>query len=210
MVHRIFGRKKYGKTEFVFSSIKNNIENRKRSFLIVPEQYSLSMERRLVRDFGNKANMYVEVLGFTRLCNRVFRESGGLSQTFLDEAGKLLCMTKALSMLSNELCQYEKSSDTAEFARSSVRACQELSMYGVSPSMLEKASVELCDRNSVLSGKMRDLSLICATYRSVLKNAYSTDGEDLDRLADALSEYNFFVPFIIDVVACQIIDLLHA
>ncbi len=192
MLHRIFGRKKYGKTEYVFGVLEKNIKQGKKTFLIVPEQYSLSMERRIVRDFGNTSNLYIEVLGFTRLCNRVFREAGGISQTYFDEAGKLLCMSKALMQLSDILSEYKNSASTPEFAASALSAVEELSMYNVSHEQLDKILPDIEKSNTILSHKLKDISLIGAAYRSVLKSTYGTDGEELDRLAFSLDGYDFF------------------
>ncbi|MFR9190135.1 MAG: hypothetical protein ACLVL7_07800 [Anaerotruncus massiliensis (ex Togo et al. 2019)] len=50
-----------------------------KAVLLVPEQYSFESEKTLYRRLGAKDALSVEVLSFTRLCDRIFREYGGLA-----------------------------------------------------------------------------------------------------------------------------------
>ena len=60
--------------------------------LIVPEQYSFEAERALCRRGGDTISRFAEVLSFTRLASRVFSIYGGVSEEYLDEGGRLLCL----------------------------------------------------------------------------------------------------------------------
>lgn len=192
MLTRIFGRKKYGKTSFCINKIKECVQQKKRCLFIVPEQFTFSAEKKITDEIGNCANMYVEVLSFTRLCYRVFRELGGVSNSYLDSVGKVLCMTKVLGEFGDQLYEYGKSSSDISFASAAVHTAEEFSAYNISSSMIDNALAELGDEHGNLCSKLKDVSLLSAAYKAELKSIYGTDGECLDALCDVLRSNNFF------------------
>lgn len=68
--------------------------------LIVPEQYSFEAERTLCQTGGDGISRFAEVLSFTRLASRVFSIYGGVSEEYLDEGGRLLCLYLAADRVS--------------------------------------------------------------------------------------------------------------
>jgi len=106
MLNIVCGKSGSGKTHFIYQSIKKDIENGQKVYLIVPEQQSVISEKQIVALCSNKCNMSLEVLNFTRLANRVFREYGGLSQKYIDEGGKALILDSVTEELSGALEQY--------------------------------------------------------------------------------------------------------
>ena len=87
-----------------------------KAVLLVPEQYSFESEKALYRRLGAKDALSVEVLSFTRLCDRIFREYGGLAGVHLDETAKVLLMSVALGEIGGELRAYRKNVSGAAFA----------------------------------------------------------------------------------------------
>ena len=89
MITFVYGAPGSGKTHYIFERLK---ENNKRAFVIVPEQETVSIERKAVETLAASSQLEVEVLNFTRLCNRVFRELGGLSYNYVTPRVKKLFM----------------------------------------------------------------------------------------------------------------------
>ena len=83
--------------------------------LVVPEQHSHDMERRLCAIGGNRVSRYAEVLSFTRMAGRVFAVTGGLAAPTLDAGGRLLLMYAALQGVAGELKVYGRPSRKPEF-----------------------------------------------------------------------------------------------
>ena len=71
--------------------------------LIVPEQYSFETEQALCRTGGDTISRYAEVLSFTRLAARVFSIYGGVSERYLDEGGRLLCLYLAAERMKTQI-----------------------------------------------------------------------------------------------------------
>ena len=86
MLNLILGRSGAGKSTAVCSRICRTGGARSQ-VLIVPEQNSHEMERKLCQVGGNGVSLYAEVLSFSRLCNRVFLAAGGLGEQELDGGG---------------------------------------------------------------------------------------------------------------------------
>ena len=80
---------------------KSTKEN-KNIYVIVPEQETVKMEAELIENCGNRINKSVEVINFSRLANRVFREAGGMTYTYIDSAGKDLVAAVILEKMKKD------------------------------------------------------------------------------------------------------------
>lgn len=195
MLHNICGRAKTGKTEYVLEVARKSIENKKHTFFIVPEQSALITERLIIERLGNRSNEYIEVINFKRLCNRVFRKHGGLTQSYVDSAHKLLVMSKAVEACSDMLSEYGGASKNPDFIKKALDAVAEFRMYGVTPKALEDCIKALSgSENEQLCAKLSDFSLLYAQYMHLMREEYSyRDGtDDLERLYEVLCDTNFF------------------
>ena len=101
MITFLYGPPGSGKTHTVLNEMKRDSENGIRSFLIVPEQETVALERRALTVLPPSAQLRMEVLNFSRLANRVFRQYGGLSYHYIDRGSKAFLMWKTLSELSS-------------------------------------------------------------------------------------------------------------
>lgn len=195
MLHNICGRAKSGKTEYLYKVCDRLIGEKKHTFLIVPEQGAVLTERQVIDRLGNRSNEYVEVINFKRLCNRVFRETGGLTQSYVDSAHKLLIMHRALEDVRDFLIHYKGASEVSDFVKKALDTVTEFKMYGVTPRMLEKSAEALYEKgNKQLCDKLKDFSLIYAQYSVLLTETlgYHDSNDDLERLCSVLSESGFF------------------
>ena len=73
MVHFIYGPCGSGKTSTLYKYLESDIKQGKKAFFIVPEQETVSVERSIASLFPTSVQLDVEVLNFSRLCNRIFR-----------------------------------------------------------------------------------------------------------------------------------------
>ena len=133
MLTRIFGLHGTGKTEALLARLEDCIRQKKQAFLIVPEQSAVSVERLLIDRLGNPANMYIEVINFKRLCNRVFRESGGLVGAVPDKAACALAMSHVLSQSADLLSEYAPLADDTDFAAKMLATVTEMHRSRIRP-----------------------------------------------------------------------------
>ncbi|HIW21527.1 MAG TPA: hypothetical protein H9887_05850, partial [Candidatus Dorea intestinavium] len=74
----VFGPSGSGKSHYLYEKvIKESLENPKKNYIIiVPEQFTLSTQKELVRLHPRKGIMNIDVLSFARMAYRVFEEVG--------------------------------------------------------------------------------------------------------------------------------------
>ena len=82
MLHLYYGREDIDKENFIFDHLQG------RALLLVPDQFTLQMERALFARTGKEALMDIEVLSMSRLGYRLLAELGGSKRSFIDKYGR--------------------------------------------------------------------------------------------------------------------------
>ncbi len=192
MMHFIYGPIGSGKTTVLLKYLESDINQGKKAFFIVPEQETVAFERKIVSLFPASAQLNVEVLNFSRLCNRIFRTYGGISYNFATKPIKSLIMWNTLRELSPMLEEY-RASDVSDFSltQKMLSATQELKAYCVSPEKLDATCSKL-DDTSALYKKLRDISLIYSAYTGQLNEYFSDSTDDISKSIEILNGKDFF------------------
>jgi ATP-dependent helicase/nuclease subunit B len=83
----VYGEAKTGKSEFLLNEVKSKINlGKDKIFIIVPEQFSFSMEKKLLNYLKKDSLIGIEVLSFNRVYDRVAHEVSGLIDVGLNES----------------------------------------------------------------------------------------------------------------------------
>ena len=194
MFYRIFGGKGSGKTKYIYDRLSECVKNRKKAFLLVPEQSGAKTEKEVIDILGGQSNLYVEVINFKRLCNRVFRQLGGLTSAHLDDGARKMLMMLALSNIKPYLKEYSASAENADFAEKALSMTDELKKFKISASSLEKTAelLKLNNQDEQLSLKLCDLALICEAYESRISEIPGAVSDIYEKLCEKLREDDFF------------------
>lgn len=193
----IFGRAGSGKSARIYELASNSLLNNRHTLLIVPEQQAVNAETKMADLLEKKApdancELNLEILNFKRLCNRVFREYGGLSYNYISKAGKSLLMWQALSELNDELSEYGGKIDKSRVDLM-LAAISEFKAYRITPSALEHSLENLENTDPALFAKISDISLIYADYSSLLALKADDSSDDLTKAAEKIEQNGFFV-----------------
>lgn len=177
MLNCVYGVAGTGKAEFVYEKIRNNMKNGIKSYILVPEQSSMDEEKRMIETLGISAQLKVEVLTFSRLCNLVFSEVGPLRLKYIDKAGKLFVIKKTLQELERNLLYYGRNVHQRGFSQMVSNLITEFKRYGVTWEMLKSAA----ERNgkSEFSNKLLDIAMIYEKYDSLISEKHSDAEENL-------------------------------
>lgn len=191
MVYFVTGRAGSGKTQFV----RNILEKKAKScednmILIVPEQFSFESERYMLENLGPKDALKIEVLSFTRLAECVFSTYGGICNNLIDNNHKVLLMSLALENIKSELVLYSKYVKSTSFIEKMLHICTEFKQRKICPADLISASNNT--NSTILSQKIKELSLIFSSYEAYFENSFSDELDILSKLFNILSEHNFF------------------
>ena len=195
MVTFIYGIYGSGKTSAIMDMLIKDAENGKRSFLIVPDQEALQFERLTLSVLPASSQLNLEVLGFSRLYNRLCREYGGISYSYITKPMRSLLMWKTLSELD---CQFEeigqnssKGAADISLTDTMLNAVGELKMNAITPNKLEATAKKL-PKDSSLAKRLRDLAMLYASFDNYVSEKYSDSADDLSRLCELLKKYDFF------------------
>ena len=96
MIHYVYGNPGTGKTQYIYNCLKKDAEIGQKVILIVPEQMTVTVEHSVVEILPPAAQLHIEVLNFSRLANRLFREHGGLAYNFASRGVQKILMWRAL------------------------------------------------------------------------------------------------------------------
>ena len=185
MIYFLYGDCGSGKSTHIINEIKNDCKNGKKALLIVPEQQSVVAEEMLAKALPASAQLHYEVLNFTRLTNRIFRDYGGLKYNYVTKSAKNLIMYRAIcecrDMLSG--CTIEKGHEKS-YVNIYTQAISELKAYATSFQDFEKLIDELKDNptktNEQLRNKLNNIYLVWSVYERILKGSFSKDDEPLE------------------------------
>jgi len=181
----IEGRSKSGKTNEIFKRICSRAKTGRKQILIVPESASHESERALCINGGDSISLSAEVLTFKRLANRVFAEAGGLSDTALSAAGRIIYMYRAASDVSDALSIYKAAAKNPEFLTGLIALIDEMKSYNISPEALNKAAGE---KDDALSRKVRDIAYIYSAYSHMTREGDIDPRDIYTRLAEKIDE----------------------
>ena len=180
-----------GKTRYARLRAAELAREGKRVVLLVPEQFSFETERAMLKILPVSLANSVEVFSFTRLSRKVSRETGGIAGKTLDTSGRAAVMHVAMTQVQDNLSLYSGSKKRQDLIQNMLSAVSEFKSCAISPEMLYQTA-EMTEE-SILSQKLRELSLIYGAYNAVIQNIGSIDPlDDLTRLAEKLKELAYF------------------
>lgn len=190
MLHLVFGRSGSGKSQFSLEVAKKAADSGQSAVIIVPEQFTFETEREIVRRFGAKACLNIEVLSFSRLTHRVMSEYGGLACRYIDDCGRNVLMRLALNQIGDMLEVYSRQAKSPAFVKTMVEAVAEYKVCGIDEDMIADAAKKA--EGALLRHKLSDIALIMRTYSAMLESKFSDPLDDLTRLAQKLDDCPFF------------------
>lgn len=137
-----------------------------RFLLLVPEQFCLSTQRKLVDRHPRHALINIEALSFDRLAARCFRELHVDTARVLSETAKTMLLSLAVRDCRGKLQVYEKQSAYPAFVRRLSSLLAEWTMNDLGPERIRELSEEVESR--LLSMKLQDLALFYEAFRKRL------------------------------------------
>lgn len=194
-VRFIFGRGGSGKSTYVLNEIKKRVQDDETTpvIMLVPEQYTFEMEKRMSRLFQGKEKdkfLRSRVLSFKTMSNIVFSRVGGLTEVNINSSGRAMMTYKAIENVSKELNIFSKSSSQSGFVSSISDMISELKQYNINYDMLDNISGEIENENLRL--KLKDISKIYKEYEEKLHENYIDSQDMLISLSDKLELSGYF------------------
>ncbi len=193
MLKFIMGRSGSGKTSYVIDKIRESVDEKKQTYLLVPEQQAFISESMLA-DLPPSSALCFEVVSFSRLCNKIFAKYGGLTDSAASGGVRSLVMWQNLREVSPMLREYGGVKTDLSLCSMMLSTADELRASGITAEECEKAAEECEDE--ALSRKLHDVALVYANYDRALaalagEGALAAENK-LPRMLKLLREHDFF------------------
>ena len=159
----------------------------KESFIaVVPEQFTLQMQRRIVETSEDHAVMNIDIVSFNRLALKVFSDLGINLNEILDDTSKALVLRRVLDQNADKLSLYRKKIRMEGFIDEMKSLMTELKTYGISDEDLKAAQSRFEEEDPLLFQKLHDVRLIYNAFNEEIKDTYTTSEEVPDLFAKNL------------------------
>ena len=173
----------------LYNSIKEDLAVGQKAILLVPEQETVSTERRMLELLPAASQLSFEVLNFSRLANRTFRQCGGLSYHAASPAASALLMWRTLTSLAPFLSEYrESAAENPDFCDVMLESAKQLKSYCISADALLGAA-EALPEGEPLRGKLQDIGAIFSAYDHALTSRFEDPRDELSKLNTLLASH---------------------
>ncbi len=187
-IRYIYGGSGSGKSNLCINEIYEKSKDKSKNIIyIVPEQFTLQSEKKLVTKFHDKVILNIHILSFKRLAHTLFSEIGMSASKTLGDIGKLMLIRKITYENSKNLFYFKKSIDKDGFLENISKSITEFFTYNITSSELEKKLESLKEKPNLYE-KMRDLIFIYKEYLSYLKDEYISSDDTLDLLSEKIKD----------------------
>ncbi len=183
----IYGKSGVGKSTYMYNEIKEKINCENKIYIITPEQFSFTAEKKLLETLGNRAVLNAEVLTFNRMAYRVASEVGGTAKVELSSSGKAMLIYNILETKKSKLKFLGKSEENIDLI---IEQITEFKKHGVSVDDLNKIKEET--DNDYLKLKLQDMLQVYTDFEKVIENKYIDENDNLTRLANQLNDVSIF------------------
>ncbi len=185
MIHFYYNAGSEATTARLTQSIQEKINEGQEVLLLVPEQQTVSVERRMLEILPPSAQLHFEVVNFSRLANRVFRVLGGHSWNVATPAVRALTMWRALRDLAPVLSRYGEHAKEGRLCELMLETAERCKAYAITSDLLLKTAERLPE-DEPLASKLTDLGTIMGAFEQTLAKGFDNGDNELDRLAELL------------------------
>lgn len=183
----IYGTAGTGKSEFCFNEIKNNIKNKEKIYIITPEQFSYSAEKKLLEEINTNASVNAEVISFNRIANRVFTEVGGANEVLISKSSKAMLIYSILEKEKKNLKFLNSSDDNIDII---LKEITEFKKHNITTLNIEEENKKI--EKPELNQKLNEINLIYKIYEENIKNKFIDEEDILTKLAEKIPESKMF------------------
>jgi ATP-dependent helicase/DNAse subunit B len=156
-----------GTKALMLEHIKADLSAGGEVLLLVPEQETVSTERRMLEALPPAAQLCFEVVNFSRLANRVFRVLGGHRFRTASPAVRALLMWQSLRRLAPLLDRYATHANEPHLCDMMLDTAKKCRAYCIGANdLLETA--DALPQEEPLAGKLRDLGSVSGCFEAEL------------------------------------------
>ena len=141
-------------------AVEASMDTKKKIYLIVPEQYTLSSQKGLVNAHPRHALLNIDVVSFNRLAYKLLSKTGGFSTPIIRDSGKNMIIRSILKKNEKSFCYFSPRLKKRGLISELKSLISEFDQYGVSSQDLcELKEHFAADRSGRLKDKIEDIGV---------------------------------------------------
>lgn len=186
-VQLVLGGSGTGKTHRILKDmVEDSYKNPdKKYFAIVPEQFTLETQRRIVMLGDRRGTMNINIISFERLATRLFEEAGMDSFKILNDTGKCLIIKKIIEENKEKLPVCAKKAKLPGFVEEMKSVISEFYQYGIDGERIDDILLR-SQSKPVLAEKFEEIALIMEKLKEYVKDEYMMNEELLTRACEQI------------------------
>ena len=181
----IYGVSGTGKSEYIFNKIKESGEEK--TYIITPEQFSFTAEKRLLDTIKEGATLKCEVLSFERMAYRVIKETIPEEFISIGKSGKAEIIYDAIEKNKDSLNFLGKSQENVDMILTQIT---EFKKHNIKVDDLKK-QIDLTD-DKYLKAKLNDMLVSYKYLEEKIDNNFLDENDLLTILESNIEESHLF------------------
>ncbi len=179
----VYGKSGSGKSTFCFNEIREKIETNEKIYIITPEQFSFTAEKKLMEVCKNQAVLNAEVITFNRMAYRIINNVGGRVKTNLSSCGKAMMIYNILGKYKKNLTFLGKSDENVDIM---INAITEFKKHMIGIEDIKKQIENTHDE--YLKLKLQDMLIVYEEFENRIVENYIDENDVLTILSKNLDE----------------------
>lgn len=182
----IVSRAGYGKTTRISEYIRENQKIGKRSYVVVPEQFTLQTELSLMKQMDTSALIDVRVMSFERLSREILKKYGGYKRKFIDEVGKHMALRRVFEEQKDEIRMYRHAFRKEGFVSELTHTISELKKMSISGERLLREAESVSDE--LLQRKLYEIGTLYHAFEKYMDGHYIDNEDRIGLLAEMVDQ----------------------
>lgn len=183
----IYGRAGTGKSTVILEQVKNNLHSEVKQYIIIPEQFSYSEEKKLMAELQENSIINAEVITFKRMAERVQTEVAGRTKSLLSKSGKAMIMYSILDKQKDKLQYIKNSSNNIDLGIQTIKDFKKnVIKYQDIEGLIKSVDKPL------LKAKLQDVNIIYSEYEKCIQEKFLDEEDKISKLATSLESSTMF------------------
>ena len=189
MIDLVMSTKPFDNSRYIYKKIEENLNNNKKSILIVPEQHTLETDVALLSSINYKSIMDAKVLSFSSFCKYVMDRIDTKKPNFLSKEGKLMLLTNILQDLDDSLDLFKSSYKNIDFINSIVDLIATIKDNKFDEDFFRKVYEE--SEDELVKIKFKELKLILDSYQKAIEGSFIDTEDRITFVSEHIREAKF-------------------
>lgn len=175
---------------YIYKDIEKKLEKKEKSFLIVPEQYTLESDMDFIDSIKYKSVMDAKVLSFSSLISYISQRLSLKKHENLNQVSKTILLTSVLDEIDDKLKLFSNKASDIDFVTNLSDFISNIKEYYFDTDFFDQIeNNENLDTMTKL--KFKEIKLIYDSYVKKLENSYIDSEDELSIIKDNIKYCDF-------------------